>query len=111
MAATSASALRNAPPYSLRARRACASVFQTTIIIALPLSRSTTFMAPAKPGSASSAGIISSVTIRSMAVRRSGVVPPSIICACMGGLLGGWGGLGEEVVDVEAVGLEDRPAL
>ena len=88
MAATSASALRNAPPYSLRLRRACASVFQRTIIIALPLVRSTTFMAPAKPGSASSAGIISSVTIRSMASRRSGVVPPSITCAYMGRLLG-----------------------
>ena len=62
-------------------------------------SRSTTFMAPAKPGSASSAGIISSVTMRSIASRRSGVVPPSMTCAYMGGLLGeGRGGLAEEVL-------------
>src|SRR5215210_7744103 len=100
-----ARALRNAGPYSGRARRACASVSQRTIIIASPSSRSTTLSAPAKPGSASSAGIISWVTMRSIASRRSGVVPPSMTWAYMGSAR--FRG-GEEVAEVEAVGLEHR---
>src|SRR3954462_13695308 len=52
-------------------------------IMASPLTRSTRFRAPAKPGSACRAGSISSVTIRSISPRRPGVVPPSMSCAYM----------------------------